>query len=138
MSEQDVNADNSDLEKVIADAENLLNETSEVKEEIKEEIKEEVKEEKAEEGKEEVKEEVKEEIPDEAAKVEEKEPDHGEKSRLGRKVKYLEDKLSKVDSIDQKLDALFKKFEKTEPEEPLPELPSGEDVVKIVEKILSK
>jgi len=59
MGKQDVNADNSDLEKVIADAENLLNETSEVKEEIKEEIKEEVKEEKAEEGKEEVKEEVK-------------------------------------------------------------------------------
>lgn len=139
MDEQDVNAANSEMRKLIADAESLLrDEQVEVKEETKEEIKEEVKEE------------VKEEIPDEVAQTEEvstttekvepppeTEPDHGEKSRLGRKVKYLEDKLTKVDSIDQKLDALFKRFD-TQKEEPLPDLPTGEDVVKIVDKVISK
>ena len=141
MSEQDVNADNSEMNKLIADAENLLKDEptspEPEKPEIKEEVKEEIKEEKGEEAAEEVKEEVKEEIPEEVAKPE-VEPDHSEKSRLGRKVKYLEDKLSKVDSVDQKLDALLKRLETKEPEEPLPELPSGEDVVKIVEKTITK
>lgn len=141
MSEQDVNADNSEMNKLIADAENLLKE-EQVKEEPKEEVKETPKEEKVEEvkeeTKEEVKEEVKEEIPDEVAKPKEEEPDHGEKSRLGRKVKYLEDKLSKVDSIDQKLDSFLKRFEQKPVEEELPDLPTGKDVVDIVGKVLTQ
>ena len=134
MSEQDVNADNSEMNKLIADAENLLKDepTSPEQEPPVEPDKPTEPPTEPETPPTEPPAEPVEPTPEPA------EPDHSEKSRLGRKVKYLEDKLSKVDSIDQKLDALFKKFEKTEPEEPLPELPSGEDVVKIVEKILSK
>lgn len=132
MSEQDVNADNSEMNKLIADAENLLkDEPTSPEPEVPKEPTPEPAEPPAEPP-------VEPEPAEPTPPAEPAEPDHSEKSRLGRKVKYLEDKLSKVDSIDQKLDALFKKFEKTEPEEPLPELPSGEDVVKIVEKTLSK
>jgi RNA binding exosome subunit len=139
MSEQDVNADNSEMNKLIADAENLLkDEPTSPEPEVPKEPTPEPAEPPAEPPVEPEPAEPPAEPAEPTPPAEPAEPDHSEKSRLGRKVKYLEDKLSKVDSIDQKLDALFKKFEKTEPEEPLPELPSGEDVVKIVEKILSK
>lgn len=139
MSEQDVNADNSEMNKLIADAENLLkDEPTSPEPEVPKEPTPEPAEPPAEPPVEPEPAEPPAEPAEPTPPAEPAEPDHSEKSRLGRKVKYLEDKLSKVDSIDQKLDALFKKFEKTEPEEPLPELPSGEDVVKIVEKTLSK
>ena len=139
MSEQDVNADNSEMNKLIADAENLLkDEPTSPEPEVPKEPTPEPAEPPAEPPVEPEPAEPPAEPAEPTPPAEPAEPDHSEKSRLGRKVKYLEDKLSKVDSIDQKLDALFKKFETKEPEEPLPELPSGEDVVKIVEKTLSK
>lgn len=111
-NEQEVNADNSELSRQIADAENLLNEG------------------------------VTEETPDVQEVTEipgikeepKKEEDHGEKSRLGRKVKFLEDKLSKLDSLDQKIEKLLQAS--TKHEEELPEIPTGQEVLELVDKRL--
>jgi RNA binding exosome subunit len=139
MSEQDVNADNSEMNKLIADAENLLkDEPTSPEPEVPKEPTPEPAEPPAEPPVEPEPAEPPAEPAEPTPPAEPAEPDHSEKSRLGRKVKYLEDKLSKVDSVDQKLDALLKRLETKEPEEPLPELPSGEDVVKIVEKTITK
>ena len=110
----DNEADNFDSS--IKDAEKLLNETKEVKEEIKE-----VKE---------VVEEIKEEKPVPPVESSEKDDEHGEKSRLGRKVKRLE---STLDDISQKLDKALTKPpvvpDIDEPEPELDEFPTREQVI---------
>ena len=131
MSEQDVNADNSEMNKLIADAENLLKdeptspepEKQEIKEEVKEEIKEE--EEKLEEVKEDEKKEEKlAEDPVEEVPVEEVKPLSVEEVKV-MIDKAIAEQNKLIDELSKKLDEYGKTSVPSEKKEDQVEAPKS-------------